>query len=114
MIRRLHYHLAGNGLGATLLKSVGGATGVSMLGMAFTFLLGWQLARGLGAAGYGIYGVAMAVVSMLGVPSQFGLPQLLTREVAAANAVHDWGRLNGVVRWALVLPFGLRLEFLPY
>ncbi|MDE2382932.1 MAG: oligosaccharide flippase family protein [Xanthomonadaceae bacterium] len=68
--------------------------------MAFTFLLGWQLARGLGAAGYGIYGVAMAVVSILGVPSQFGLPQLLTREVASANATADRARLSGVIRWS--------------
>ena len=93
-------YLAQDGLGPVLVKSASGSTGVSMLGMAFTFLLGWQLARGLGATGYGIYGVAMAVVSILGIPSQFGLPQLLTREVASANATHDWSRFKGVIRWA--------------
>lgn len=71
-----------------------------MLGMAFAFLLGWQLARALGAAGYGVYGVAMAVVSILGVPSQFGLPQLLTREVASANATREWGLLKGIMLWS--------------
>lgn len=93
-------YLARDGLGPLLVKSVAGTTGVSMVGMAFTFLVGWQLARGLGATGYGIYGVAMAVVSILGVPSQFGLPQLLTREVASANATTDWARLKGVIQWS--------------
>lgn len=100
MYLRLKSYLVRDGLGPLLVKSVSGAAGVSMFGMAFTFLLGWQLARGLGAAGYGVYGVAMAVVSILGVPSQFGLPQLLTREVASANATHDWGRLKGVMVWS--------------
>lgn len=100
MIRRARSYLARDGLAPRLVKSVAGSAGVSMVGMAFTFLLGWQLARGLGAAGYGIYGVAMAVVSILGVPSQFGLPQLLTREVASANATADHSRLRGVIRWS--------------
>lgn len=100
VIKRAHHFLTRDGLGPLLVKSVAGTAGVSMLGMLFTFLLGWQLARGLGATGYGIYGVAMAAVSILGVPSQFGLPQLLTREVAAAQATADWGRLNGVIRWS--------------
>lgn len=100
MIKRARWYFAQGGLGPALVKSVGGSAGISMLGMAFTFLLGWQLARGLGAAGYGVYGVAMAVVSILGIPSQFGLPQLLTREVASANAKRDWPQLKGVILWA--------------
>jgi len=100
MIRRARNYLRREGLGPQLVKSVTGAAGVSMLGMAFAFLLGWQLARGLGAAGYGVYSVAMAAVSILGVPSQFGLPQLLTREVASANATHEWGLLKGIMLWS--------------
>lgn len=103
MINRARTYLTQDGLGPVLVKSVGGSAGVAMLGMAFTFLLGWQLARGLGAAGYGVYGVAMAVVSILGIPSQFGLPQLLTREVASTNATRNWSQLKGVIRWALRL-----------
>ena len=100
VIQRARSYLARDGLGPLLVKSVAGSASISIMGMAFTFLLGWQLARGLGASGYGVYGVAMAVISVLGVPSQFGLPQLLIREVASANATDDRARLRGVIQWS--------------
>jgi O-antigen/teichoic acid export membrane protein len=77
--------------------------------MGFGFLVGVQLARGLGVEGYGIYGVAMSIISLLGVPTEFGLPQLVTREVAAANARKEWARLSGIVWWAkqVVLVLGV-------
>lgn len=61
---------------------------------------GLLLARGLGPDGYGIYGLAMSIIALVSVPAEFGLPQLVTREVAAARATGDWGRLSGVLRWA--------------
>nr|WP_255529218.1 oligosaccharide flippase family protein [Luteimonas sp. MC1895] len=74
--------------------------GLRIAGMGFAFLVGVQLARGLGAQGYGIYGVAMSITALLAVPTEFGLPQLVTREVAAANTRSEWGRLKGIVQWA--------------
>ncbi|WP_158613501.1 MULTISPECIES: polysaccharide biosynthesis C-terminal domain-containing protein [Luteimonas] len=70
------------------------------MGLAFGFLVGVQLARGLGAEGYGVYGLAMSIIALLTVPTEFGFPQLVTREVAAAYANEQWGRLRGVLRWA--------------
>jgi len=67
--------------------------------MGFSFLVGIQLARTLGAEGYGIYGVAMSIIAMLTIPTEFGVPQLLTREVAAAQAVGDVGSIWAVIRW---------------
>lgn len=96
----LRASIASRGLGRQLLTATLGGAGVSILGLGFTFLAGIQLARGLGVDGYGIYGIAMAVVSMLGVPSQFGIPQLLMREVAASAATHQWSVLRGVLQWA--------------
>lgn len=100
MIDRVRSFLAGNGLGAVMVKAVTGTAWLRILGMGLGFLVGVQLARGLGVEGYGIYGVAMSVISLLGVPTEFGLPQLVTREVAAAHARQEWGRLGGVVWWA--------------
>lgn len=100
MIRRVRSYLARPGLGPSLVRAVSGSAGIAMLGMGFTFLVGVQLARGLGAEGYGIYGVAMAAAAMLGVPSQFGIPQLLTREVAATHARGDWPGMKGVLHWS--------------
>lgn len=100
MITRLSHYFAGNGLGPMLVKAVTGSAGLRIAGMGFGFLVGVQLARGLGADGYGIYGVAMSIIALLTVPTEFGLPQLLTREVAAAQVRQDWGRMKGVLRWA--------------
>lgn len=69
--------------------------------MWFGFLVGMQLARGLGAAGYGVYGLAMSIIAILTVPAEFGLPQLLTREVAAAQGAGKWGRVRGVLGWSI-------------
>lgn len=100
MISRIRTYLTGEGLGPTLVKAVTGSAGLRIAGMGFGFLVGVQLARGLGAEGYGIYGVAMSIIALLTVPTEFGLPQLLTREVAAAQVKQDWGRMKGILRWA--------------
>jgi O-antigen/teichoic acid export membrane protein len=88
------------GLGALLVRAALGSAGVRIVGMFFGFLVGVQLARALGAEGYGVYGLAMSIVSIVAVPTEFGLPQLLTREVAAAQVNRNWGRLKGVISWA--------------
>ncbi|MBB6599046.1 oligosaccharide flippase family protein [Luteimonas sp. MC1825] len=92
--------LARPGLGRTIINAVLGSAGLRMAGMGLGFLVGVQLARGLGAEGYGIYGVAMSVLTVLMVPAEFGMPQLLIREVGAAQVNEDWGRMHGVTRWA--------------
>lgn len=99
MIARLRRYLAGTGLGPQVVRGLLGSGGLRIAGMGFGFLVGVQLARALGAEGYGTYGVAMSIVALLTVPTEFGLPQLLTREVAAAQARGDWGRVHGVLRW---------------
>jgi len=109
MISRIRTYLTGEGLGPTLVKAVTGSAGLRIAGMGFGFLVGVQLARGLGAEGYGIYGVAMSIIALLTVPTEFGLPQLLTREVAAAQVRQDWGRMKGILRWATTTSLWLSL-----
>lgn len=75
--------------------------------MGFGFLVGVQLARGLGAEGYGIYGVVMSVVALLSVPTQFGLPQLVTREIAVAHSRSDWSHAARVLSWSLSWSLGI-------
>lgn len=76
-------HLPAGGRGASLVRALAGSMGLRLLGMGLGFLVGVQLARGLGPSGYGIYGIAMSIVSLLLIPLEFGVPQLVTREVAA-------------------------------
>lgn len=84
-----------------LLRALVGSMGLRLLGMLLGFLVGVQLARGLGPSGYGVYGIAMSVISLLLIPLEFGVPQLVTREVAAST--RDDGGSIAVLRWSLRL-----------
>lgn len=100
MIQRVRRYLVQDGLGPLLAKAFSGSAGLRIVGMGFGFLVGVQLARGLGASGYGVYGVAMSIIALLTVPTEFGIPQLLTREVATAQVRAEWGRVRGMLRWS--------------
>ncbi|UUR08422.1 lipopolysaccharide biosynthesis protein [Sphingomonas glaciei] len=71
--------------------------------MVFTLALGVQLARYLGPASYGVYGVVMGAVSLLLVPAQLGMPLLALREVPVAFTNPDIN-LASVWRWHMVRP----------
>ncbi|MEZ5665413.1 MAG: oligosaccharide flippase family protein [Burkholderiaceae bacterium] len=101
MFKPLRAYLARDGLGPSLVRSLAGSAGIRIVGMGFGFLVGVQLARGLGASGYGVYGLAMSMVSMLAIPAEFGLPQLATREVASSQVRRDWVAIGELLRWAL-------------
>lgn len=77
-----------------------GSGAVRVAAMLASFTVGVQLARGLGLESYGYYSVALSVITIASIPGEFGLPFLVTREVAAAAVLHDNARLFGVIRWA--------------
>nr|WP_281273440.1 flippase [Salinisphaera orenii] len=68
--------------------------------IALVFVMAIVLARHLGVEGYGVYSYVLALVSLIAIPAQLGLPALVVRETAKAEAERDWGRLRGVWRWA--------------
>ena len=92
--------LSGEGLGPFLVRSVAGTGAARLAGMAASFAAGVLLARGLGVEGYGFYSLAFAVITIAAIPGELGLPILVTREVAAASATRDYGKLFAVLRWA--------------
>jgi len=101
MISQVREYLGRTGLRTILLKALVGSAGLRVIGMFFGFLVGVQLARGLGPANYGLYGTAMAVIAVLMVPTELGLPTLVVREVAAAKVHGRPGTMEGIVRWAV-------------
>jgi O-antigen/teichoic acid export membrane protein len=113
---RLHA-LARSDLGRRLTTATLSSGIVWAAGTVATFAVGAVLARRLGPAGYGIYGTAIAVVTLLSVPAQLGLPLLATREVSALRvrgrpddvATLGWWFLAFVAAAALLLAAGLRL-----
>nr|WP_319825148.1 polysaccharide biosynthesis C-terminal domain-containing protein [Thalassovita sp.] len=58
------------------------------------------LARVMGAERLGHYSLALAAISLVGIPIQMGLPSLVLRETARSLAVRDWPLMRGIWLWA--------------
>lgn len=99
-LSRVTAYAGGDGLGSLLIRSVTGTGLVRVAGMLSSFVVGVELARTLGAAAYGYYGMALAVITTAGVPGELGLPRLVTREISAAMATADLPLVFGVMQWA--------------
>jgi O-antigen/teichoic acid export membrane protein len=67
----------------------------TMLGLVLSLIL----ARSLGPAGYGTYSFVLALIMVLAIPAQVGLPQLIVRETAKIQASEDWPLMRGLWRW---------------
>lgn len=74
---------------------------IRFAGMFFGFLVGIQLARYLGIEEYGIYSTVMAIVSIFMIPTEMGLPRLLTREVAR-DISHEKSEAKEILRWSII------------
>lgn len=77
--------------GSALLRvlAIGASTATSVL-----------LARALGPQSYGTYAYVFAIITFLALPAQVGIPTLLVRETAKAQAHEDWPRLKGLWAWS--------------
>jgi len=81
-----------------------------------TFLTTIILSRTLGANDYGVYAYAYAITTLLTLPAQAGLPNLIVRETARGitqkrfdlvQGVWQWsGRLVGILAFALLVLAG--------
>ena len=88
----------GGGLRAQLVRGAMGSAGVQAASRVLALVLGIILARTLGPTGFGIYVYAFAIMSLLMVAAEAGVPTLLMREVAAAGAREEWGLVRGALR----------------
>jgi O-antigen/teichoic acid export membrane protein len=59
-------------------------------GLASTFLLGVVLARGLGPAEYGVYGLVTTIAALLMTVTLLGTPQLAVRDFSILSQNEDW------------------------
>lgn len=87
---------------SALLRSSLASVALKVAGIALSLAVAVFLARVLGPAGYGEYAFAFALVMLLAIPAQFGLPSLVVRETATALAGGHWARLSGVWRWSFI------------
>lgn len=99
--RRIDAALARQGdLGQALIKAVVSSAGIKLAYTGIGFVNAILLAKLLGPDGFGTYAYALALVTFVSIPSQFGIPTLATREIAVANARKDWAYMRGFIRWA--------------
>jgi O-antigen/teichoic acid export membrane protein len=87
-------------LGSRLLKDTSWTFGLKVLATGLGFLVSVVLARSLRPEGYGVYAYALALVTLLALPSQIGLPALLVRETARGQALEKPELVRGVWVWA--------------
>lgn len=80
-------------------RLLAGSALVQVGGLVVVTLLGVQLARYLGPANYGIYGLIISIVSILTVVAQFGLPLLAIKEVASVSSSNAHADLRSVISW---------------
>ena len=85
------------GLRRQLLQAFVGSAGVRLAGVGAAFIVGVQLARYLGPADYGVYGSVIAYVTIAAVVAQFGMPQLLARELAFVETAEAATRAKGAL-----------------
>lgn len=83
-----------------LLRTGGGTFVVRIAALLATFVGSIVLARGLGPSGFGVYSYAFAIVTLLAVPVQLGVPTLIVRETARGKTEGNWARVRGIWWWA--------------
>lgn len=83
-----------------LVRDTGWTFALKILSRALGLGVALVLARALGAEGYGIYAFAYALVTLLALPAQAGLPALLIRETARGMTSGRPGLVKGVWAWS--------------
>ena len=100
MIDSVQKLISGPGLRAQLLRGGVGSLSVKVAHALLAFFLAVVLARTLGPEGYGVYSFALAIIMLTAIPAQVGVPQLVVRETAKAQANGNYALIRGLWRWS--------------
>ncbi len=92
-------------LRAELLRGGGGSVLIKITGIILQLATAVVFARVLGAEGFGVYSFVFALVTVLSIPAQAGLANLVIRETARAYFRSDWPLLKGLWTWAGKIAF---------
>ncbi|MFT2098080.1 flippase [Marinomonas sp. 2405UD66-6] len=79
---------------------------VNVVRAGLSFVLAVVLARFMGPSEYGSYSFAFAILMLVAIPAQVGVPQLIVRETAKAQASQDWALMRGLWRWGNLAVMG--------
>lgn len=82
-----------------LTRGGAGSLILRVVALALSLVLSVILARVLGPEQLGIYAFAMAVITVLAIPVQAGMPALAMREIAGYEVTGQWGKFRGFLQW---------------
>ncbi len=83
-----------------MLRAAGAGVAARVVAVLASLISTIVLARVLGPENYGTYAYVIAVIALLSLPVQMGLPTLIVRETAAAAAREDWALMRGIWTWS--------------
>jgi len=98
-----------NSLRGQLLRGGLGNIVLKLVSVLLAFLLSVLLARILGPKELGIYSFAYALIMIVAIPAQMGLPQLVVRETAITHTQKKWSQMRGLWRWSSMTACGFSL-----
>jgi len=96
-LRTVLSSIRGNQILGQVLQRAAGTAALKFIGMLLSLGGAALLARLLRPAQYGAYSFALSTITLLALPVQFGLPQLIIREVAKYQLLGDWPLLRGLL-----------------
>jgi O-antigen/teichoic acid export membrane protein len=76
---------------------------IKSFGAVLSVLVTVILARVLGVDGFGEYAYVLAILTLLALPAEAGIPQLVTRETALGMVRKSTARVVGIWRWATTI-----------
>lgn len=98
MLQRLQMRLRQDSAGGALMRGGLGSSAVQGVHLVARILTAVVLARVLGAEGFGIYALVMAIIRVIQIPAQSGISKVGTRFTAAYGAHERWGAMRGLWR----------------
>ena len=98
---------SGQGLKGQLMRGGVGSVAIKIGSTLLNVVLAIVLARVLGAEGFGVYSFVFALITIMAIPAQMGLPNLVVRETAKAQAAGDWALMKGLWRWSSVMALAM-------
>ncbi len=97
MLKEMLALLGGRSEGSELAVGALGSIAIAILERGLTAFTSVILARFLGPRAFGTYAFAIAVAGILAIPSAFGTPMLVQRELARLQALGDFRLMKGLL-----------------
>lgn len=106
LTQRASHRFFMSGPGSRLYGQAGLSLAIRLSRFAMGLVTAMLFARMMPPAQYGIYSYALTIITLLGIPVEAGLPQLLIREISRARSQKALEQVRGVVRFSARILFG--------